>query len=275
MFTLPTAFLSLIFVALSQQTLCLCLCTSTVLPCAVLSSHHVHQQWPEGEGLCHCLSYVSPPFVIHWFNACVFLLRALTLHSRVALRYDGGGDGHSAGHRDPGPDCGRLLRLFLQAWWLGELELLCNQHVQCLTGGDGEGFQLSAWYLSHLHECQSNLMLSFVSSETSLLACFGGHLHHLRPLCYSLVFWSEGAKRYEALSFKNMGVKSVQDTNKTNTSRLSDYSGSYCALDPLTISWFIFVLFHVAFQRADTRSQSHWPSVRACGWSWVTHHTSN
>lgn len=38
----------------------------------------------------------------------------------------------------------------------------------------------------------------FLSSETSLLGCFRGHMHHLRPVCCNLVFRCERAKRYES-----------------------------------------------------------------------------
>lgn len=54
-----------------------CVFTFAVLPCAIFSSHHVHQQRPEREGLCNCLSYVRS---LVWSNGpymCV-VLRALT-----------------------------------------------------------------------------------------------------------------------------------------------------------------------------------------------------
>lgn len=35
-----------------------------VLSCALLGSHHVHQQGPEGERLCHCVPYVQRSSVV-------------------------------------------------------------------------------------------------------------------------------------------------------------------------------------------------------------------
>ena len=82
----------------------------TVLPCAILSPDHVHQQQPEREGFCHCLSYVGLPVRSNEFH--IYLaIHAVMLRPCVALRYDGGGAGYSAGHRDPGADRGWRLRL--------------------------------------------------------------------------------------------------------------------------------------------------------------------
>lgn len=69
--------LFLIFAPLSN-CVCVCVFIFTVLPCAIFSPHHVHQQRPEREGFCHCLSYVTPPV---WSKGFTCVLSFILWHS--------------------------------------------------------------------------------------------------------------------------------------------------------------------------------------------------
>lgn len=55
----------------------------------------------------------------------------------------------------------------------------------------------------------------FLSSETSVLGCFRGHLYHLRLLCHSLVFGCEGAKRYEPIGLYQLTLGKHLANSKT------------------------------------------------------------
>lgn len=98
----------------AYKSLTVCLCSFAVLPCAIFSPHHVHQQRPEREGLCHCLSYVRAPVWSDCFT-CVAVY-ALLIHFCAALRYDGGGAGHCSGHCNPGTDSRWRLELSQRDW---------------------------------------------------------------------------------------------------------------------------------------------------------------
>lgn len=75
-----------------------------VLSRAILGSHHVHQQGPERERLCHCLSYVSAPVWSESIFATGAAVVVAELPFCVSLRHDSGGVGNSSGHRNPGTD---------------------------------------------------------------------------------------------------------------------------------------------------------------------------
>lgn len=65
----PQCFVSS-YVCVCARALTVHLCPFAVLPCAIFSPHHVHQQRPEREGLRHRLSYVSAPVWSDAFNMC-------------------------------------------------------------------------------------------------------------------------------------------------------------------------------------------------------------
>lgn len=168
-------------------SLTVCFSTFAVLSCAIFSPHHVHQQRPERERLCHCLSYVSAPVWSNGFTR-VLLFVPLTLHLCVALRYDGGGAGHSCGHRNPGTDSRWRPWLSHWAWCHRQQERNQNQHVPRFTGWDGESFVMTfttVWYSVFKWWCK--LTLSFCPQKQAYLIA-SGVICIIYVLCATVLF---------------------------------------------------------------------------------------
>lgn len=174
-----------------------------VLSCAILGSHHVHQQGPERERLCNCLSYVSVPA---WSESIFSQVLLLLLLSSLSVYLSG----------MTVEVLGTVLGTAIQGQIVGgapdcptELDVINSEYAtENMTTAPLEEtvnvllfacHRVSA-VLGYSHKMMARVDPVFPSPETSLHDCFRGHLHHLHPLRRCVIFRGEGAKRYEALT---------------------------------------------------------------------------
>lgn len=174
-----------------------------VLSRAILGSHHVHQQGPERERLCHCLSYVSTPV---WSESIFSQMLPLLLLSSLSVYLSGMtvevlgtvlGTAIQGQIVGGAPDCPTELNVINSENATKNMTTIpLEETVSVLLFAS----QRVSAVLSQSHEMMARVDAVFPSPETSLPDCFRGHLRHLRPLHRSVVFRGEGAKRYEAIT---------------------------------------------------------------------------
>lgn len=87
--------------------------SKSVLPCAVLCPHHVHQLGAERKRLCHSIQWVSQTAwkTFQWISwqernvSCVCVISLISL-GVSPIRDDGGGSGNCSWYSHPGADRG-------------------------------------------------------------------------------------------------------------------------------------------------------------------------
>lgn len=137
------------------------------------------------------------------------VVRALTLHLCVSLRYDGGGAGHSSGHCNPGTDSRRLLRMSHWVWCDQHKLNQHQQHVCSYTRWDGESNKWLEQFDAAFKWMfvQANAVFSVLQKQAYMIA--SGVICIIYVVCAAVLF--VGVKEKKGMNpWNNKKFSSVQ-----------------------------------------------------------------